>query len=569
MMLVVTTSLTACSGDDDGGDEGGNIPATQQPSADKGKDNTKDLIVTGGLEDLTMSMSGSFSVTINGYVNLSDSMKLLYGGLIEFGIEVSLDKTFPSGMSYGYMDMPIYNTIKKSGTLMDNRQFRIAFEDLSADTTYYYRSYIQTGNNMPIYGAVEKFRTLSVEKGIQTLGLKAFTPDVLPQTSNTLLRFQLETSLGVFFSKDKSKLTYDNIKTYIDKHMDLFTSRQTEMSSPALYTPDISLYYSKNQDQHPDLDILCGPDYIPIESEDSYGLEIGATYYYCGFNNVGTYPVLGDIKQYTVKDMAKSFNVQIRQSDDTNSWIISASHPTDDYYYRIISDMVAENDNYSVTCNVKEEYKYGTFSELNIPYATFETLFKSSGEVAVFGFTYRSMLMSIPNDKATVLDKVAFAQYYGETITELKNSQIYYRLQVIAHMEDDILIGESKIPLSLPAVGEIEFEGDGTASSPYSVESALWNIKDKDQHLNNIYVKGIASYMGEYWTDDNGLYGIIQIETLLKGIGNKDWSEEDSRIVREQNKKIVVYIDDLYMENYLYKGSGYLYQVESSDSTTR
>ena len=84
LLATLLLGFVSCSSDNDEDENGPAVKDEQNdtPSADKGKDNTTDLVVTGGIENISMDWDGAFTANINGYVNLSDSMKQAFKDLI-------------------------------------------------------------------------------------------------------------------------------------------------------------------------------------------------------------------------------------------------------------------------------------------------------------------------------------------------------------------------------------------------------------------------------------------------------------------------------------------------------
>lgn len=132
LMLIMFFSLgfSACGGDDDEKEQEippvqGNGGGSSSPSAEIGRDNTKDDVVTGGWADLTFD-----SAIIYGYVN--DGAQATLGMGIIYGAENDVAKLSINGtkVSAEYFD---------PGT--KNRRFTVHLYGLSPNTTYYYYAF--------------------------------------------------------------------------------------------------------------------------------------------------------------------------------------------------------------------------------------------------------------------------------------------------------------------------------------------------------------------------------------------------------------------------------------------
>lgn len=369
LLATLLLGFVSCSSDNDEDENGPAVKDEQNdtPSADKGKDNTKDLVVTGGIENISMDWDGAFTANINGYVNLSDSMKLLYGGLMKFGIEVSTDETFPSGMTYGYMGTPIYNTIKKEGKLKDDRQFTIPFENLYQNTKYYYRSFIQTGENIPIYGKTDSFTTKDVETMVQEQNMKAGIGTTVLSYERTYIDFSLGYSgnyinNGVVCAKDKSLLTSAKVKERISGEKNGLIIGFVDAGYVRAY---ISTYYYNG---------------------DEMILDSGEDYYYVEFKLVGSYPVLSEIATiktggYSKSELKKHIVCNAVPDYDNQVWKVTITSTLSDMGISqatmdVLASMTStKKDIDTIVCNlcgqdnVYFDQRHSSYSS-NVPFAT-------------------------------------------------------------------------------------------------------------------------------------------------------------------------------------------------------
>ncbi|MCH5307412.1 MAG: fibronectin type III domain-containing protein [Prevotella sp.] len=136
--VCLCLSIVGCSKDDGDG-------APSSPNGNTGSDNTKDIAVTGSVEDITPQ-----SASIKGYINVDQAQVML---IQDFGVEYSTSSSF-YGSSYAQV----------SG--YTGREFVVWVDDLEPNTTYYYRTYVHQLSGLYHYGQTLSFKTETVKPTI-------------------------------------------------------------------------------------------------------------------------------------------------------------------------------------------------------------------------------------------------------------------------------------------------------------------------------------------------------------------------------------------------------------------
>ena len=257
VQIILLLSIYACSPDSD--------PMDQKPDANTGNNNTKDVAVTGGVEDLTTT-----SAVLIGYVNLPDELKLAMGSTLKIGMEVSRDNKFENKK----------NRYEVNG-LENNRRFTVSLSSLVPNTQYYYRTFVDNGG-VAVFGETLSFTTQGIENITKTGDATDLTPSsacisMILSTNTYEGGIGLYTGVGVFYSTKKENLSIENI-----------VGEKKGVESG----------YSS--------------DYVQSNNKVTFKLkrlEQKKTYYYCSFYGInGTY-ALGEIKQFTTPS-AFSYYVQ-------------------------------------------------------------------------------------------------------------------------------------------------------------------------------------------------------------------------------------------------------------------
>ena len=127
MMTITMVALVGCSGG--GTSAGGNDDDGGSSNVNTGKNNTTDMVVTGGLKTAGMTFA-----EVLGYTNITEEYKTsaANNGLV-----------FRVGVYYGESEGAL--TKKEYGTL-SGRSFTVTLKGLKAGKTYYYKSFLEWGN---------------------------------------------------------------------------------------------------------------------------------------------------------------------------------------------------------------------------------------------------------------------------------------------------------------------------------------------------------------------------------------------------------------------------------------
>jgi len=321
-MIPLLMGLVSC-----GSDGGGNDPDTSDgPNANTGSDNYTDLIVTGAAGNATMDYDANFAVPITGYVNLKDEDKILYGMVMEFGVEISTSNQFPvTNVPYATDETRII----AASRLEDSRKFQVTVNNLQAETQYYYRSYISTGNNLPVYGKTLSFKTKSIKTMIKEQNMK---PEYLPQISEIGIDragfpYIYGGKSAYAISTDKSKLTAENIDKFVKRFYDfLYSGEQYEDTRyylNALSEDNLNRYYTKYPS---DVD-----GFVVVSSGGTFSVDPATTYYYCVFQVIGesnaTMGEIGNFKSggYTLSELLQYVDISVEKVNPdygTKKWYV-------------------------------------------------------------------------------------------------------------------------------------------------------------------------------------------------------------------------------------------------------
>jgi len=271
-MAVMLMAVTACSKDDENG-------------PNKGQDNTTDMAVTGGVNDVFLDNYGLFVAEISGYVNVTDEMKMAIGMTPVLGVELSTSSSFPEGGTAKYTTQ----------RLEDNRKFTITATGLNEKTTYYYRTFLTEA----IFGKTESFTTPSFESAISKIEIN--TGDVINVGENEAIVNLGNNAVvtGVAYTTDASLLTEANLKAVINGRADngLKVSedgRLTELTS-------------------------------------------GTTYNYCSYNIIKDYIILGEVKQFTTtgynpQELAKQTTINATLDESAQMWNVTIQSSLESKY---------------------------------------------------------------------------------------------------------------------------------------------------------------------------------------------------------------------------------------------
>ena len=268
-IVAIVMGFTACGDDPD------------SISPDTGKDNTTDMVVTGGVAEKSITDAGTINVEFTGYLNLTDEMKLTMESLIEYGIEISTDEDFD------YMGV-CWREESQNG-LKDGRSFVVSCS-LDEKTKYYYRAYLSQSeyNSMKIYGKAVSFTTSGIEKFLSEYVVE--TPEV-EDVGEHWVHFNYyydlsDNGIRIAYDPDRSKLTEENIKN-----------------------GSVAFYNAKAMQEEI--------------------LEDGMTYYYCAFNILKEkYVKMGEIKSFTTKGFGFARYVKADINYDSDKWIYTANIQT-------------------------------------------------------------------------------------------------------------------------------------------------------------------------------------------------------------------------------------------------
>ncbi|MBR0202238.1 MAG: hypothetical protein IJQ44_07250 [Bacteroidaceae bacterium] len=253
VLAASTVCFTACSKEE---------TEAAIDNSDKGKDNTTDMVVTGGIGASSIGEDDKVAVEASGYLNLPDDVKATLGlGVQLFGVEISTSQSFPENA-----------TSRTAGLrLEDNRKFTVTLGGLKENTLYYYRSFFGAGEIF-VYGNTESFTSPSI-----AAALGALTTDDPRYVGNHSANIPVSGGARqIAYDIDASKLTAENI-------------RQGKVA-------------------------ICDGSINDLES--------GTTYYYCAVRIIKDYVGMGEVKSFTteglnVKELAKSMTFNITYDETT------------------------------------------------------------------------------------------------------------------------------------------------------------------------------------------------------------------------------------------------------------
>lgn len=253
---VLCLGIASCSKDDENGED--NVPGETI-----GSDNKTDLAVTGGLAEYGMSYAD-----ILGYVNVDPTIATY---LESVGVEISLTEDFRTS-----------EHINCNG--LTGNQFSVTTERLEPNTTYFYRTYVQTG--IYNYGKTLSFTTKAL-------------PTLTPQTGSAegdvdvVLRGTMDTSdIG---ERDRNIL-------------------------------ECGFVYSKNQSSIKESSYFSSDDVKKATQENGEytvmlkDIELGSTFFYAMYVRIcgGKYQ-LGQIKSFTTLSIEDNVKTNIKWSDMTTT----------------------------------------------------------------------------------------------------------------------------------------------------------------------------------------------------------------------------------------------------------
>lgn len=297
VLAAGVVSFGACSKDE-----------TEMNDPDKGKENTSDMVVTGGIGEFKFhsGWTTGFSVDVSGYLNIPDEVKATLGmGAQIFGVEVSRFQNFPEEGTQRI-------TARR---LDDGRKFTVATADtLREQTLYYYRSFFGM-----VYGSTETFTTPAYADVIDE---QVVTDDPTSVGDNSV-RIPLSGMAGaIAYDTDASKLTLENI-------------RENKVKTKYGYG-DVNGYG----------DVILSD------------LENGTTYYYCAFRFLGSYESVGEVKSFTTtgfnfKEILKGVTANCHYDESKFYWTadittsLASKFPGHDIKYAIKAYLYTDYPNYS------------------------------------------------------------------------------------------------------------------------------------------------------------------------------------------------------------------------------
>ena len=297
VLAAGVATFTACSKEDeetetviDNPDKG------KSYDPDKGKDNTTDMVVTGGIGASSIGEDDMVAVEVAGYLNLADELKATLGlGVQIFGVEMSTDQTFPENATW--------RTAGKR--LEDNRKFTVTVGGLKENALYYYRSFFGAGEIF-VYGTTESFTSPSIAEALGTLTTEE--PKGVGDRDATIPLSGVARQIA--YDTDASKLTAENV-------------RQGKVK-------------------------LCD-GYI-------YSLESGTTYYYRAVRIVKDYVAMGEVKSFTTtglnaKELAKSMTFNITYNETKCQWKAS-------FTSSLASKYPGSNIKYAIRAYLESNYPY-------------------------------------------------------------------------------------------------------------------------------------------------------------------------------------------------------------------
>lgn len=414
-MIPLLMGLVSC-----GSDGGGNDPDTSDsPNANTGSDNYTDLIVTGAAGNATMDYDANFAVPITGYVNLKDEDKILYGMVMEFGVEISTSNQFATDLTQ----------IVAASRLEDDRKFQVTINNLKAETQYYYRSYISTGNNLPVYGKTLSFKTKSIKTMIKEQNMKV-QATVEPHIGINFVEFYPSYWSGntsIACSIDRSKLTVNNIEKS-----------------------------------------LKGNVVEELTTGLSFEVEPGTTYYYCVFQVIGeSNVIMGDISSfksggYSLNELLSYVDISVEKGAlnyEDKRWVVKinsrlGNHLPYDNMTITIESSVIENEYF---------YRYSRYNDSRY----YDYLYESEARnyecnlpCCEFGLTGNPWLYIEMNNTWSKIQR-GEATYdeivsYNEAIDEVnqyfsENGWPYYLLTVSVRIDDyEYKLKEEKWRYELP-----------------------------------------------------------------------------------------------------------------------
>lgn len=282
LLCLFAAIAVGCSKGDDGndfGDEnpGGNVASNSSP--DMGKDNTTDVVVTGGVEAVGMTYADVLTYQ-NNWTDNEDLGHLRAGGYI--------------GVYYGSSPSSLTKYVRCSS--FDGRTIHTTIDHLEAGKTYYYQAIIGDGDTDFKGSEVGTFTT----KDISFNGAMTATADnitfyhaQLTASVNTSSLAEKETFFeGLVYSKNKADLTGNIYQKLKDAESEA-KEGSIEIVQPDADHENFGGFYG-NGDMH----FVVGQD-----MQLNVSMQPGNTFYYCPFIIIGGKSVCGKVTEATLRTL--------------------------------------------------------------------------------------------------------------------------------------------------------------------------------------------------------------------------------------------------------------------------
>lgn len=282
-MFMIIISLTCCSKDDNNSRE-----RNSSSNLNMGKDNTTDMAVTGGVQDVGMTYA-----KVLGYVNISADYR---------SSAIANNLNFRVSVLYGESENNLTNS--EIGTL-DDRTMSVTLRGLKAGKTYYYKTYVEWGRH-GIYDNDywEDYDVIGVAKEMGSFTTKNadFNGTMSVETATDITFFKATISANIDVSRLHKDETYTKGIVYSIKESDLSGVLATKLSEAYRERADYYIitypnsYYGNyvNESLH-----------FAINDDDkvTINMEPSSTVYYCPFVIISDKSFIGEKKQVKLRDL--------------------------------------------------------------------------------------------------------------------------------------------------------------------------------------------------------------------------------------------------------------------------
>lgn len=290
LMITMVLNFSACGGGDDfeGGNNGGGNNRGNNgggSNSNMGVDNTTDMAVTGGVQEIGMTYAD-----VIGYINNMDDVRK--------GIE-DANANFIVGVYYGESE---YSMNKRAyGALVDSRTYIVTIPGLEAGKTYYYKSLLEWDHPAFTYEDYlshksEFFIAEGKETGKFTTKQAAFEGKISANPATNITFLHAKASGSIDLSSLNKKETYIQGFAYSSNKSSLTGQLADRLERSEMAYPDMYSFTSLRVDG----DLFFETD---GDLEATLEGEGGSTVYYSPYLIISGKSFTGEIGEAKLRDL--------------------------------------------------------------------------------------------------------------------------------------------------------------------------------------------------------------------------------------------------------------------------